>query len=435
MKSSLHEVLWYLMEGVQMRNSLLRFNEEVVRFEFAGIPMVGNLANGYAIGLTEEGACLCDRLFEEEVPEEEVASVDTHLLEHLLLAGFLGETPPKQGLQSAYLHVTNRCNLECVGCYSLDDQRNLAPDASLDSLKHALNELTRGGVKSLVISGGEPFLREDIVELVVYAKLECKMAHISLLSNGTCIDAIRVKQMASYVDRISISFDGCSNQSTAYIRGKQRFTKLVDAVKMIQEQGVASHIIATIHAKNIDDLASYDELARRLGVSLSLSLLSCPAASTGLGALAPQENELKQLGNELLKLGGDGQVAVLDSPLGVSITVKRSCGLGQRTISVAADGVVYPCHILHTPELSMGNLFDDCIEEMIHGNLAMSLGELDVTEFKECKACDYRWICGGGCRGRSFSSAGDLISKDGYCSMITEFYDGLGSRLRSLRVK
>lgn len=66
----------------------MRFTEEVVLFDFAGIPMVGCLGTGYAIGLTEQGAAVCARMLEEDVPEDDVTAVDPALLEHLARGGF-----------------------------------------------------------------------------------------------------------------------------------------------------------------------------------------------------------------------------------------------------------------------------------------------------------------------------------------------------------
>ena len=59
----------------------MRFTEEVVLFDFAGIPMVGCLGTGYAIGLTEQGAAVCARMLEEDVPEDDVTAVPPHLKE------------------------------------------------------------------------------------------------------------------------------------------------------------------------------------------------------------------------------------------------------------------------------------------------------------------------------------------------------------------
>ena len=55
----------------------MRFTEEVVLFDFAGIPMVGCLDTGYAIGLTEQGAAVCARMLEEDVPEDDVTAVSS----------------------------------------------------------------------------------------------------------------------------------------------------------------------------------------------------------------------------------------------------------------------------------------------------------------------------------------------------------------------
>lgn len=410
----------------------MKFGEQVIRFEFATIPMVGNLVNGYAIGLTAEGAALCDRLLVEEVNEGTIKAVDENLFIHLQHAGFFEQDPPQPGLQSAYLHVTQRCNLECVGCYSYDDTRKGAVDAPLSSIQHALDELARGGVTTLHISGGEPFMRKDLADIVTYAKRDCKMAYVSVLSNGTCIDRDQLDKMAPYVDRVSVSFDGYCAESTAYIRQVQRFDQLVDSIEIIKESGINAHIIATIHAKNVDDVVQYHVLAEKLGVTLNMSLLSCPASSEGLGALTPGDEELRILGKSVFDLGSKSKAVVMDAPMGMSITVKRRCGVGKNTVSVGADGVVYPCHILHDREFSMGNLFEEPIEDILSSEVARSFDNVHVENFEDCKDCEYRWVCGGGCRGRSYSAFGNLESKDGYCSMIVEFHQGLEQQLKEL---
>ena len=96
----------------------MQFVDEVVLFDFADIPMVGSLDTGYAIGLTGEGAAVCERLQKEDVPEEDIAAVDPALLEHLIKGGFFETAKKDRRVLSAYLHVTQRCNLHCAGCYS-----------------------------------------------------------------------------------------------------------------------------------------------------------------------------------------------------------------------------------------------------------------------------------------------------------------------------
>lgn len=58
----------------------MRFGPNVVEHAPFSIPMIGNTATGYVIGLTPEGAAVCHRMFAEDVPEAEVAAVN---LSHL----------------------------------------------------------------------------------------------------------------------------------------------------------------------------------------------------------------------------------------------------------------------------------------------------------------------------------------------------------------
>ena len=225
----------------------MQFVDEVVLFDFADIPMVGSLDTGYAIGLTGEGAAVCERLQKEDVPEEDIAAVDPALLEHLIKGGFFETAKKDRRVLSAYLHVTQRCNLHCAGCYSLDDQRNTLSDAPLSSIKHAVDELASAGVMRLVVSGGEPFLREDLPEIVEHAKRVRSIDSVTVLSNGTCMSEATLKRLAPNVDCVSVSFDGCSASAPAYIREEQRFDELVASVRAVQAAGIQAHIIPTVH--------------------------------------------------------------------------------------------------------------------------------------------------------------------------------------------
>ena len=407
----------------------MRFSDQVVAFDFAGIPMVGNMNTGYAIGLTAEGGAVCERLLREEVAETEVAAVDVALLEHLVRGGFFSDEKPADAVVSAYLHVTQRCNLNCVGCYSYDDQRNCLPDAPLDAIERALDELTAAGLATLIISGGEPFLRDDLPDIVAYAKRTCGIKAVTVLSNGTCLTEGALAALAPNVDCVSISFDGCSASAPAYIREEQRFDELVEAVRMVQRAGIPAHIIPTVHAKNVDDLASYVQLSRDLGASLNFSLLTCEPDDEVLGGLLPGADELRMLGRALLTLDNGKPLPAMDAPVGVNLTVKRNCGAGCKSLSVDADGTIYPCHMLHRPELAMGNAFTGAVLDALQTDVSRTFQTLDAEKFEDCGACRYLRICGGGCRARSLFESGNLESKDSYCLMTQEFYDVLGKAM------
>lgn len=446
----------------------MRFNEDIVLLDFCGIPMVGNLANGYAIGLTGEGAEVCRRLKEGDVPSDDVAAVDPALLEHLSCGGFFEAGGSDAGgelrggedvagvamtdadsatpfsvsassgghgaVVSAYLHVTQRCNLQCRGCYSLDEKRNRLEDAPTEDVFRAIDQLAAVGVQRLVISGGEPFLRSDLPDIVRHAKRDCGIARVDVLSNGTRITPNALARMAPFVDGVSVSFDGCSAGSEPYIRREQRFDELVEAVRSIQAAGISAHIIPTAHAKNIGELPRYVELARDLGVTMNFSLLTCEPGDADLGSLLPGDEELKELGRSLLTMGNGAPVLAMDAPIGLNLTVKRRCEAGVKTLSVDADGTVYPCHMMHRPELAMGNVFTGSLDDALSGDVAAMMRSLRVEDLEGCSDCRFEYICGGGCRARSLYATGNLRSPDSYCAMIREFYDLLGEGMaRSMK--
>jgi radical SAM protein with 4Fe4S-binding SPASM domain len=402
-------------------------------FEFASTPLVGNLNNGYSIGLTPEGSTLCSRLFDEDIAEVEIASVDENLLHHLLTGGFFEHADTDSSPRSAYLHVTQRCNLNCVGCYSFDDYRNTLLDPTFEQLTKAISELAKVGVKSLVISGGEPFLREDLPELLAYAKTVKDIETITVATNGTRISREALERLAPLVSRISVSFDGSSALSTAHIRKEQRFDMLVDAIRLIQEMGIPAQITPTVHANNIDEIGKYLTLSKELGAPLSYSLFTGSCFDPEVKELLPRENQLRVLGETVFSQSSGALSTVQDSPLAVNLSVARKCGAGKEMLSVAADGTLYPCHMLHLEECRLGNLFSDDIADIRFDEIPCFTEIREPSMDNDCSLCEYMWFCRGGCKARSYLMYGTFVPKDPYCAMFSAFY-GAFARYLSARL-
>ena len=145
-------------------DSLLRLHNKTVIFSVTGLAMVGNYLTGGIIGLTGEGTLLCQKMACGGVAPSDVPASCVELVEHLRQGGYLatadGTPPSGVRVSSAYLHVTQRCDLSCRFCYSDGTARNAQPDPSLADLARAIGLLAQLGVSRLVISGGEPFLRQ-----------------------------------------------------------------------------------------------------------------------------------------------------------------------------------------------------------------------------------------------------------------------------------
>ncbi|BCS56285.1 hypothetical protein ADLECEL_01700 [Adlercreutzia equolifaciens subsp. celatus] len=458
----------------------MRFGPNVVEHAPFSIPMIGNTETGYVIGLTPEGAAVCHRMFTEDVPEAEVAAVYADLPAHLRRGGFVvegesaddvalregaegadegalgkgvegaertedaarpegaereenvegagdAESAAAEGanmaasaapapLQSAYLHVTHHCNLNCIGCYSAVDARNTRRDLTLDELRGIIDALADAGCQHVVISGGEPFLRDDLPAIVAYVR-ERGIASVDVLTNGTAVTPEKLAAIAPYVGRVSVSFDGPNAEAAPVIRREPLFERLVAAVEMIREAGIAPHIIPTAHAGNIDALGEYVVLADSLGATMNFSLLSAPAESDELAAVIPDDAALARLAQATLALSRDGVPVLSDTPVSTRLTTTCGCGAGCAMVSVSADGEVFPCHMMHDEAFSLGSLLEDpsCLS-------ARHAPAPRVDELAACADCDIRYLCGGGCRARAHFATGDVEARDPYCALMRTFY-------------
>lgn len=391
----------------------MRFGDHIVRFNLGGIPAVGNTSTGSIVGLTKEGSSLCDVMFTRNVTEAEVPINCAELVDYFREHEFFEESELKEGhrVRSAYLHVSNRCNLSCVGCYSKDDARNVESDPSLHQLKHAVAVLAELGVEQLVISGGEPFMRSDLPDVARAAK-DCGVNRVAVLTNGLLCTPERLTSLVGIVDILSISFDGTSADAPAYIRGEQRFDALIGAIVNAKAAGVHVHILPTLHASNVDDASAYVALAEQLGTTVGFSLLS--GSRENLGDLYPSDTCLAHLADVMCSLGQTVDDDVVFNGTRGGLSACAGCGAGKVSVSMAADGSVYPCHMLHYPEFRLGNAYANSADQIREELADFCLPTVD--ELDSCKDCDKRYLCGGGCRARAFIRYGRMGKKDPYCT-------------------
>ena len=149
-------------------------------FDIDGIHMLGNFDNGAVIGLDDEGYAYVETADSKLCDEKKQAEIDNAMKE----MGFLDKEQEKK-IDAAYLHVIDACNLHCVGCYSFIEDRNTSKKLSCDEIKKILDGLKQVGVQKIVISGGEPFIRNDLEEICKYAKEVCRFEFLTIITNGT----------------------------------------------------------------------------------------------------------------------------------------------------------------------------------------------------------------------------------------------------------
>ncbi len=169
------------------------------------------------------------------------------------------------------LAVTYRCNSRCTMCdiWKLKD----TPELELEQYKKLPPTLC-----DINVSGGEPFLRQDIVDLVRILHETCPKARIVISTNGYLTDLIKEKmrEILKYVPTagVGISIDGIGEMHDK-IRGiPGGFNLATKTVKVLREEvGMSNLRLAfTVSRQNVDHLSKVYDLSRELGVQFTLAL-------------------------------------------------------------------------------------------------------------------------------------------------------------------
>jgi len=134
-----------------------------------------------------------------------------------------------------WINVTGKCNLRCKHCFR-DSGNVWKSELTTQEIFSVIDQFASMGGKDLIISGGEPFLRDDIFEILEFAKK--KVPLVQIITNGTCI----TKEMANRLKKLEplylqISIDGASDEVNDFIRGAGSFQRAVQGLRNLKDSG------------------------------------------------------------------------------------------------------------------------------------------------------------------------------------------------------
>ena len=409
-----------------------KFHSDVKKFNLDGIPIIGNFRNQIVIGLDQTGVELVSKIESDQVNktnQDILSKKEKELLEALEKNNFfetkLENKQDRCLISTAYLHVTDSCNLNCIGCYSYIKNRNQKKDLSLEQIKYILDTLSQNGVSNIVISGGEPFLRDDLFEILKYSKKTLKIKDIVIISNGT-ISIEKYDRCLEYLDKLSISIDGYSSQ-TRFIRDQGIMSKVLETINYLKNKTNLS-LISTLHKKNSRLIKEYIKLSESIGVPISFSVFTVDNDNPEFKDYILDENDYKKI-YELFETNKN----IKSSDLSIDsckITAKNCCNVGKSLISIGADGSIYPCHMLHKKELLLGNILTDDFKQAINSGKNVCRN-LTVDNFESCSECQYKYICGGGCRAGSYYFYKDFIHPKIDCLVSKQYYKNIINNIKN----
>ena len=336
--------------------------------------------------------------------------------------------------RSVDLEITSRCNLRCRYCYFFDNPEVTYQELPTEEWLQFIDELGQCSVMDVCLAGGEPFIREDLPDLIE-AIVKNRM-RFNILSNGTLIN----NNIAEFIaktkrcDSIQVSIDGSCAEVHESGRGKGSFDKAVQGIKILQKHDIPVTVRVTIHRHNVYDLKN---TVRFLLEELNIPQISTNAAGY-FGSCQKNADDLllrvedRQTAMEtLLQLEQkyNGRITAQAGPLADAHFWTRmekarkesapkfnnggnltGCGCPTNKIAVRADGVIVPCFLLSHMEL--GRINQDSFQKIWQKSQEMhnlrTRHHMPLESFEECTGCEYTPYCTGNCPGLAFTLTGKV---------------------------
>lgn len=280
----------------------------------------------------------------------------------------------RQNPYHCHFQVTRKCNFRCISCCVWKDNTD-QNELTLEEIKVASSKLKELGIKSISITGGEPLLRNDIVEIIDIFKKDGFI--IRLQTNGLLLNEILLNKMLEKgLDDIYISLDTLNNDTFMFINGVNKdniFNIVINNVKTVskisKKYNVGLILTTILRSENLDEIEALSKFAKDqqcligfYGLEVAKFEDSATIRSSNVN-LIPDEKKKKQLiqafekvinyknlnkypiiqSNKLLKdyiefYGKD------------SNNMKWNCNAGRYYIELLSDGKISICNGVPTFE-------------------------------------------------------------------------------------
>ena len=363
---------------------------------------------------------------------------------------------PARYIRTAHWSITGRCNFRCRHCYMS------APDAKLGELSHEqimrmVEELAQCGIMNVSLTGGEPLVRSDFLE-IVDALLEREIRITQIYSNGALVNEKLLTELDArgIHPEFNMSFDGVGWHD--WLRSIPGAESMVDrAFRLCREMGFPTGAEMCIHNDNKDTLRDSILHLHEVGCS---SLKTNPISDVGewkkqgFGASISTDEMFRLYMDYIPKYYEDGMPLSLmlggffhadpkrpdhwDIPLYHYPKDPEKCCVcnhARMVMYISPEGRALPCLSLSgmdiqeqfplIPELGLAK----CITESFYMNFINTRADKVLAHNPECGECIWARWCQGGCRAAGLDDSGqtDLLNRDPASCAI--FAGGWGAKL------
>lgn len=300
------------------------------------------------------------------------------------------------------IELLTNCNERCKHCYiSNYNYKGL----STDELKDIILQFRKLGGLNLSFTGGEVFLRDDLFELIEYARN--LYLRVFLLTNGSLItDEIARRLKKLNITELSISLYSMDEDVHDEVTGvKGSFRKTMQGINFAIKYNISVIIKTPLMLIN---RYSYRDVKKFCDENDFEFISSALIFSKNDGCKEPKK--LNIYGDELKKVLSDIKQY---EPIGQLNNFDEACGSLKYTLAIDSLGNIYPCNSFY---YKLGNIRESTLIDVWKSEKLKKIQNIMKEDLKKCKECKLESLCNR-CPGLAYLEDGDIFG----CSSSAKF--------------
>lgn len=296
---------------------------------------------------------------------------------------------------SGSIDLTHRCNLKCIHCYFREGscaQESGDREMSTSRILSLIDEITAAGCLFLLISGGEPLLREDFPEIYAYAKKKGLL--VTVFTNGTLLNEKVLELFAELPPQVvEISLYGASAGTYEKITGiRGSYEKCLNAIQQLLKRRINVRLKTILMTINSGEFTDMENMARKFSVKFRFDAAIFPRLNGDRSPLSLRVSSREAVEREFSDPDrARGWAEYFNRAQGQPPSDRLySCGAGVIGFHINAYGILQPC-IMPT-----GIQFNLLKGSFLEGwrDVVSLLGRRETGDSFLCKTCEKRHLCG-----------------------------------------
>ena len=309
----------------------------------------------------------------------------------------------KTCIPSVMLELTYNCSEKCIHCYNAGATRNdceisgrSRDELNINDYKRLIDELYDLGTYKVCLSGGDPFSKPIVWEIIDY--LYQKGIAFDIFTNGQSI-VDKIDKLCEYHPRfIGLSiYSAIPTVHNKITRIKGSFQKTIAVAEQLSKHGVPMSFKCVVFKANIKSYHTVKDLAKQYGAVLQLEINLC----NGVDGDISITNNLRLPKNILEILLRDPDVPMYmgkDVPAYGRVPKTLDaypCKAGFETMNITPDGNITPCC---TFPIIFGNVKAQSLKDILHDTPILEWRKIKIKDMEECgrhAKCDFCYLCAG----------------------------------------